>query len=195
VQLEEMARKFPRWFYTRLRDLSIIDDYSKLRVVVKNKCRGTEKGRKVSFHFIFNLVGTSTSHEFVCEKLFSKYAAVKKSILQDKQVPVDFYDDCAVGVDLQTLKGERGYSTPYSKKRDTDPDPTVTHREVHDTAGVEVVDLSRYAANRCKVIYLASYTCPDPDTVTYAQHVLRKAVEVTSVSHFLNESAPGSRTR
>lgn len=190
AEIEAMARKFPRWLYTRLRDLSFIDATTEVRTVVKDKCRDLNGGgRKISFHFVFNIVGTSAHHEWVCEKLFARYAAVKKSITQDKKVPTDFYDDCAVGVDLQTLKGERGYSTPYSKKREGDPDCTVSHRELHGPSETVVKSLSEITERRT-VIYLASYTCPDPDTVTYAQHVLRACGELVSVCKFCLSSLP-----
>jgi hypothetical protein len=187
-QIETMARSFPRWMFLRLRDMGFIDSTTEVRVVVKDKCRDLPKGRKISFHFIFNIVATSLHHELVCERIFSKYAPVKKSITQDKIIPMDFYDDCAVGVDLQTLKGERGYSTPYSKKQVADPDCVVSHKEIHTLGEVKRIDLSTIT-NRSNVIYLASYTCPDPDTVIYAANVLRSSLTLVRLPPGL---APGS---
>lgn len=185
-QIELMARTFPRWLYMKLRDLKFVDADTEVRVVVKDKCRDLPSGRKVSFHFIFNVLATSTQHEWVCHRIFSRYAVVKKSITQDKVIPSEFYDDCAVGVDLQTLKGERGYSTPYSKKKEEDPDCVVRHREFHTIDGAYNKDLES-VKDRGMVLYLASYTCPDPDTVTYSPVVLRDSEELVS--------APGARTR
>lgn len=172
AQIELNAKTFPRWLFMKLRDMKFIDQDTEVRVVVKDKCRNLPAGRKISFHFIFNILGTSTQHEWVCQQIFSRYAVVKKSIKQDKVIPQNFFDDCAVGVDLQTLKGERGYSTPYSKKRAEDPDCVVGRREIHTGEGAHNVDLSRFT-RREVVLYMASYTCPDPDTVTYSQLVIR----------------------
>lgn len=56
-EVRQTAEAFPAWFAGQLARAGALDPAERVRCTVKDKSRAIEGGRKVSFHFIFNIAG------------------------------------------------------------------------------------------------------------------------------------------
>jgi len=185
-QLRVTAEKFPLWFVKQLIKNDVLHADTHVHCTVKDKSRDIERGTKVSFHFAFNIAGCPKgSHKTACSRVLSPILPRLKIIAQDKNLDKlsdNEIDQPWIGVDFRTIAGSHGFSVPFSRKKPTDPYPSVAYkleiyREREDTWKADRHDFSwkdsehSFAAlgeSKClKIFYHSSYTPPAGDCVSY----------------------------
>jgi hypothetical protein len=167
AQVRETAREFPLWFVGELRRIGALDEKSAVKCVVKDKTRAIAGGDKVSFHFIFGIAGfPKGSHSTACFRVLGPHLDWMKAAHERKSFAEASDTRLAhpvIGADWRTITGSHGFSTPLSRKKESDPVPIVAERQTL-TRGVKSEALSPSPLGG---MYLASYTTPWADCVGY----------------------------
>jgi len=117
----------------------------------------------------------------VLEPFLTKLKTIAKeksfATLPDKEI-----DQPWIGIDWRTVAGSHGFSTPFSKKKDTDPYPSVPYYLLlskqrgegwtgarHDFSWArEEHSMASLGVDKClRILYHASYTPAAGDCVSY----------------------------
>ena len=131
ADIHAVGMEFPAWFVREMMRRGILSPHGKVRCVVKDKSRTlAEGGEKVSFHFVFNIAGIPrASHRVACGLVIdSAISSFLRRIREARNLdclPDDKLRSPWIGVDLSTTSGGHGFSVPFSRKRITDPVPSI----------------------------------------------------------------------
>lgn len=125
------------------------------------------------------------SHRVACGRVLEPFLAKLKTLAKEKSFGTFSdaeLDQPWIGVDFRTITGSHGFSTPFSKKKETDPYPSVPYYLLvskqrtegwtgvrHDFAWQrEEHSVSALGVDKClRIMYQASYTPAAGDCVTY----------------------------
>lgn len=208
-QIQAAAEKFPHWFVSELIRIGALASDARVRCVVKDKSRPLKSGRKVSYHFVFDIAGIPKgSHQRACARVFERISPMLRDVHKNKNfalLPQEHLDKPWIGVDWRTMSGSQGFSVPGSCKNASDPYPSVPYWLYVTKDGQQrtdfpwkdqnhsVSDLGRKAF--LQVLYHASYTPPSAGAVSYtAEFLVRDEELVTSFFFLVFAPASGSRT-
>ena len=178
AQMRATADKFPGWFVKALRRLGALEPLAPVNCVVKDKTRLIEGGEKVSFHFIFSIAGfPKGSHMMAALRVIDPHLGWLKACAEKKSF-TEHLDHPVIGVDWRTLGGSHGFSTPLSKKRESDPDPVVTKRLtlLADKEDEQALVFEVGSTGARRALYQASYTTPEAATVGYCPEFVAQDV-------------------
>jgi hypothetical protein len=132
-QARELALQTPAKICQIFMDLGYIEAGTLVQVVIKEGSRpavGGSEIEKISFHFIFNLFGTSGQMQTLSNGLFQyleEHAGTLSAILSDGTTPINEIDsmngyECLVGVDMHPYSNpEQGLAMGFSRKDLRDP--------------------------------------------------------------------------
>lgn len=192
-----------RWFVDRLRDIGAVSKTAEVRAVVKNKSRQTDKGYKVSYHFVFNLIGTyADQHCPAARGAIQPWKDKLELIRSTRSFACLDAEDLKLpvwGVDFGVLHGSQGFSTLLSRKTSADPLPSVDYYvrvmnppyvpRFADEPGDSVLEKQRYpwahtskpadaleSKHMLAALYTACYTPPTADSVEYLEGFSRSTV-------------------
>jgi hypothetical protein len=132
-QARELALQTPAKICQIFIDLGYISADTLVQVVIKEGSRPVVGGfhiEKISFHFIFNLFGTSGQMQTLSDGLFQylkEHAGTLSTILADGTTPInETYSmngyECLVGMDMHPYSNpEQGLAMGFSRKHLRDP--------------------------------------------------------------------------
>lgn len=144
------------------------------------------------------------SHRVACGRVLEPFLAKLKALAKEKSFGTFSdaeLDQPWIGVDFRTITGSHGFSTPFSKKKETDPYPVVPYYMLlskqrgegwtgvrHDFAwSQEEHSIPSLGVDKClRIFYHASYTPAAGDCVSYLN---LRAIQVSGVcTHFTSSS-------
>ena len=184
-EIKEMVLCFPQCITSLMISEDLLDIESFISFTVKNRTRRVADDKvKISYHFVPNICATKGDHNQAVVKCFGKYkgrideavASIKSTGFLPKDFLTNGINDSLLAWDTKAINN--GITTPFSRKKRSDPFPSHIYTEevcggvaicrdgcLKEPQDLESANLSD--KERLMLIYIQLYTTPKKEMICY----------------------------